>query len=67
LNTIVGGMLFLPATPQVIASFIAEAEAAPQELSTIANVMTAPPMPFVPQKLHGQLIVTAQLVYAGAK
>jgi FAD/FMN-containing dehydrogenase len=65
-DTIVGGMLFLPVTPQVIASFIAEAEAAPEELSTIANVMTAPPMPFVPQELHGQLIVMAQLVYAGA-
>ena len=47
-GTIVGGMLLLPATPEVIASFIAEAEAAPEELSTIANVMPAPPMPFMP-------------------
>src|SRR5215217_8714719 len=41
-DEIVGGMLILPATPEVIASFVAEAEAAPEELSTIANVMTAP-------------------------
>src|SRR5215218_9477784 len=37
-DTFVGGMLLLPATPEVIASFVAEAEAAPEELSTIANV-----------------------------
>src|SRR5919205_2780435 len=37
-GTIVGGMLLLPATPQVIASFVSEAEAAPEELSTIANI-----------------------------
>ncbi|HLF26837.1 MAG TPA: FAD-binding oxidoreductase [Anaerolineae bacterium] len=65
-DTIVGGMLILPATPDVIASFIAEAEAAPEALSTIANVMPAPPMPFVPAEHHGQLIIMAFLVYAGA-
>src|ERR671910_2546311 len=64
-DTIVGGMLILPATPEVIASFVAEAEAAPEELSAIANVMTAPPMPFVPPEVHGQLIIMAILVYAG--
>ena len=52
-------MLLLPATAEVIAGFIAEAEAAPEELSTIANVMPAPPMPFVPAELHGQLVIMA--------
>ena len=64
-DTIVGGMLFLPATPDVIAGFIAEAEAAPEELSAIANVMPAPPMPFVPPEVHGRPVVMAMLVYAG--
>ncbi len=64
-NTVVGGMLMLSATPDAIASFIAEAEAAPEELSTIANVMPAPPMPFVPAEHHGRLIIMAMLVYAG--
>ena len=54
-GTIVGGMLILPATPELVAAFIAAAEAAPDELSTIANVMPAPPMPFVPEEQHGQL------------
>jgi FAD/FMN-containing dehydrogenase len=64
-DKIVGGMLFLPATPDIIASFIAEAEAAPEELSTIANVMPAPPMPFLPADYHGKLVIMAMLVYAG--
>jgi FAD/FMN-containing dehydrogenase len=64
-DTIVGGMLILPATPAVIASFVAEADAAPEELSTIANVMPAPPMPFLPAEVHGQLVIMALLCYAG--
>jgi FAD/FMN-containing dehydrogenase len=64
-DEIVGGMLILPATPEVIASFVAEAEAAPEELSTIANVMVAPPMPLLPAEMHGKLVIMAMLVYAG--
>ena len=63
---IVGGMLMLPATAEVIESFIALAEAAPEELSTIANVMPAPPMPFVPAEQHGKLVIFGMLCYAGA-
>jgi FAD/FMN-containing dehydrogenase len=65
-GTITGGMLVLPATPDVIRGFIAAAEAAPEELSTIANVMPAPPMPFVPEEHHGRVVVLAMLVHAGA-
>ena len=61
----VGGMVILPATPEVIAGFIAAAEAAPEELSTIANVMPCPPMPFVPEEQHGKLVVLALMAYAG--
>jgi len=65
LDTVVGGLLVLPATPEVIAGFVAEAEAAPDELTTIANVMPAAPLPFVPEALHGSLVVVARMVYAG--
>jgi FAD/FMN-containing dehydrogenase len=64
-DSVYGGMLILPATEDVIAGFLTEAEAAPDELSTIANVMPAPPMPFLPADVHGKLIVFAMLVYAG--
>jgi hypothetical protein len=49
----------------VITGFIEAAEAAPEELSAIANVMPAPPMPFVPAEHHGELVVMALMVYAG--
>jgi FAD/FMN-containing dehydrogenase len=38
---------------------------APDELSTIVNVMKAPPMPFLPPEVHGKLIVMALMAYAG--
>jgi FAD/FMN-containing dehydrogenase len=65
LPSVVGGMLILPATPEIVAGFIAASEAAPEELSTIANVMPCPPMPFVPEDQHGKLVVMALITYAG--
>jgi FAD/FMN-containing dehydrogenase len=62
---IVGGMLMLPATAEVIQEFIALAEAAPEALTTIANVMPAPPMPMVPAQHHGKLVIFGMLCYAG--
>jgi FAD/FMN-containing dehydrogenase len=59
MGEIMGGMLILPATPEIIAGFISEAEAAPDELSTIANIMPAPPMPFLPAEVHGKVILPA--------
>lgn len=60
-----GGLLVLPATPEVVAGFVREALAAPEELSTIANVMPCPPLPFVPDSAHGQMVVFAFVAYAG--
>ena len=65
LDQVVGGMLILPATADTVAGFIAAAEAAPDELSTIANVMNCPPMPFVPEEHHGSLVIMGMLAYAG--
>ena len=64
-DTVMGGMLVLPATSETMASFIALAEAAPEDLSTIANVMPAPPMPFLPEERHGEPVILAMLVHAG--
>ena len=65
IDTVVGGMLLLPANVDTIAGFMAEAEAAPEELSSIANIMKAPPMPFVPEEAHGKLVIMALMTYAG--
>jgi FAD/FMN-containing dehydrogenase len=64
-DEIVGGMLFLPATPEVIAGFVAEADAAPEELSAVANVMPAPPLPFIPAEQHGRLVIMALIAHVG--
>lgn len=65
LPSIVGGMLILPATPETISAFIAAAQAAPEELSAIANVMPAPPMPMIPEEFQGKPVIFAILVFAG--
>lgn len=64
-DTVVGGMLLLPATAPVLAGFARLAAAAPDELSTIVYVMPAPPMPFIPEQYHGQVVALAMMVYAG--
>ncbi|MHA6298633.1 FAD-binding oxidoreductase [Devosia sp. CAU 1758] len=60
-----GGPLLLPATPEVLTGFIAAAEAAPDELSTIVMVMPAPPLPFIPAELVGKTIIMAMMAFAG--
>jgi FAD/FMN-containing dehydrogenase len=66
-DRILGGHLVLPATPGVVTGFVAAADAAPDELSTIATVMRAPPLPFVPEDHHGSLVVMASMVHAGGE
>jgi FAD/FMN-containing dehydrogenase len=65
-DAVTGGMLMLPATPETIAAFVAAAEEAPDELSTIANVVPAPPLPSISAEHHGRHIVLATLLYAGS-
>lgn len=62
---IYGGMLMLPATSEVIRSFVELADSAPEELSAIANIMKAPPMPFIPEEQHGKPVLFGIMVYAG--
>jgi FAD/FMN-containing dehydrogenase len=62
---VVGGGVVLPATPEVLAGLIREAEAAPDELTTISFVMPAPPLPFIPPDRVGELVVVVLGVFAG--
>jgi FAD/FMN-containing dehydrogenase len=64
-ETIVGGLLILPATADTIAGFVEASEAASEEVSAIANVMVAPPMPFLPEEVHGKLVLMGMLVHSG--
>jgi len=62
---IVGGMLFLPATAEIVERYMSLACGAPEELSSIANVMPCPPMPFVDEKWHGKLVIFGLMCWAG--
>ncbi len=65
LPQIVGGMLFLPVNAEIIERFVQLADEAPEELSTIANVMPCPPMPMVDEAWHGKLVIFGLLCFAG--
>jgi FAD/FMN-containing dehydrogenase len=64
-ESIVGGMMVLPVTPEIVTAFFNEAAAAPEELTTIAMLMIAPPMPFLPPEVHGKIMMMALLAYSG--
>ena len=65
LGQVAGGMIILPATADTVAGFMAASEAAPEELTTIANVMSCPPMPFIPEELHGSIVVMGMMIWSG--
>jgi hypothetical protein len=60
-----GGALILPATAAAIARLASASAAADEALTVIANVMPAPPMPFIPAAVHGQVVIMARVCYAG--
>jgi FAD/FMN-containing dehydrogenase len=62
---ILGGLLILPATAETVAGFIAASEAAPETVTTIANVMPCPPMPFVAEEHHGKIVILGIMCHAG--
>ncbi len=62
---ILGGLLMLPVTADVIVRLMEAADAAPEALTAIVNVMPAPPLPFVPAEHHGALVAMILLCYAG--
>ncbi|MEO8540902.1 MAG: FAD-binding oxidoreductase [bacterium] len=60
-----GGALILPATVENMRKYIDYALAAPDELTTITNVMHAPPAPFIPESRIGELVMMVLIVYVG--
>jgi FAD/FMN-containing dehydrogenase len=66
-GTILGGLVVYPGTDlrEVLRAWAAYMAEAPDELTTIAWVMQAPPTPFIPPEWHGRLIVALAVCYAG--
>ena len=57
--TVLSGLVFYPAeeAEQVMRGYLAAAAAAPDELTTLVNMTTAPPVPFLPESVHGKPII----------
>jgi FAD/FMN-containing dehydrogenase len=65
IDTVLGGMLLLPATRDVISKTIDLALEAPDDLTIISMVGPMMPMPGVPENLIGTLAFTLMPVWAG--
>jgi FAD/FMN-containing dehydrogenase len=57
--TVLSGLVFYPAdeAEQVLRGYRAACAAAPDELTTLVNLTTAPPVPFLPGSVHGTPII----------
>ena len=64
---VLAGPIFhaLEDAPEVLRFYREFAAAAPDELTTIFNLRVAPPLPFLPQDVHGKPIVMVGACYAG--
>lgn len=63
---VLGGALVLPATPEVLRGYLDYVLNAPEDLTTIANVMYAPPAPFIPVERMGELVLMVLIVHTGS-
>jgi FAD/FMN-containing dehydrogenase len=59
-----GGLLVQPASTDNVTAFMAAADAAPDAVSTILNVMPCPPMPMIPEEHHGKLVMFSLMACA---
>lgn len=57
--TVLSGLVFYPAeeAEHVLRGYRAACAAAPDELTTLVNLTTAPPVPFLPESVHGKPII----------
>jgi FAD/FMN-containing dehydrogenase len=63
---VLGGALLLPASREVIRGYLDYAASAPDDLTTIANIMYAPPAPFVPPERVGSLVLLILVCWTGS-
>ena len=65
--TVLGGPLFFPADDagELLRFYRDFADAAPDELTTVVNLRQVPPLPFIPQRLHGVPTISVVACWAG--
>src|SRR5262249_12849747 len=64
-SPILGGVLMLPAPRKVLRGYLDYAPTAPDDLTTIANLMHAPPAPFVPPDRVGTPVLMILVCWSG--
>jgi FAD/FMN-containing dehydrogenase len=64
-DQILGGEMILPATREVLRGYLDYVATAPDELTTIANLMYSPPAPHVPDEQVGKLGLTVIVCWSG--
>ncbi|MEV5960970.1 FAD-binding oxidoreductase [Kribbella sp. NPDC051952] len=66
--TVYAGLVFYPGdrAADVLRGFGEVASAAPDELSLAINLTTAPPLPFLPEEVHGKPIVAVLGMWSGS-
>src|SRR3954463_353280 len=65
--TVLAGLLFFPAESarEVITGWRNLTASMPDELTSLVNLTTAPPVPFLPESVHGKPIVVVAAMYSG--
>jgi FAD/FMN-containing dehydrogenase len=63
---VLGGALILPATKEVIRGYLDYSVKAPEDLTTMADLMLAPPAPFIPEDRVGEPILMILTVWTGS-
>ncbi|MFF5290074.1 FAD-binding oxidoreductase [Paractinoplanes globisporus] len=65
--TIFGGLVFYPGeyAEQVLHGYRKATSGIPDELTTLVNMTTAPPAPFLPEEVHGKPIVAVGGMWSG--
>jgi FAD/FMN-containing dehydrogenase len=63
---ILGGAIIFPATREVIRGYVDYSPNAPEDLSTIGQLMPAPPAPFIPQEWIGKPVFMVLVCWSGA-
>src|SRR3954449_535509 len=65
--TVMAGLLFFApeAASTVITGWRKLTETMPDELTSLVNLTTAPPVPFLPEAVHGKPIVAVGVMYSG--
>jgi FAD/FMN-containing dehydrogenase len=68
-GTVVAGPLYfaLEDAPEVLRGYRDFAAGAPDELTTILNLRPAPPLPLVPEHLHGRPVLTIGVCHTGSE